>query len=242
MIKFLTGITLIKNGDTLKYPYKECIRSLSSYCDQVLVNVGHGEDITSNEVFKLVKELDNIQMFNKWWDMKNTGNGEELAKQANNMLLHASGQWIIYMQADEMLTQKDGLKLKETLKNLPNNINQVELLRTYFWGSLKTRAQKHEIWLGRVFRQWTHIVGGDGMYIEQRVTGGVVRHPALIFHYSRMGNEEDVNARWRNIDLLFHDTDKVAKFNKFEYNTKYRTDILKYNGPHPDGIEEFYNA
>ena len=242
MSKLLTAVTLIRNGEKLKYPYKECIRNMSTFCDEVLVNYGESEDNTLEKLTKLAKELSNVTLVTREWNMSNTGDGSELAKQANELLPFVQSDWVIYVQADEMLRPDDGLLLRKVLDDALSHVNQVELYRTYFWGSLEQRATEHEIWLGRIFRKGTHMVGGDGMFLVSQVQQHVVRFHSLLFHYSRMGEEEDVNTRWRNLDLFFHERKEVAQFDKFKYDTKCRQDLIQYQGIHPEGIKEFYNV
>jgi len=237
----LTGVTLVRNGDKLKYPWRQCIYSLAKLCDHVIVNCDPAsEDRTLEKIHWLHERMKNtaVSVLHSTWDMGITM-GEELATQANKILPLVSKKtdWIVYMQADEMIHEKDFYFLKEYLGQLPANVSQVELYRTYFWKNLKRRAPAHETWLGRIFRPGTHVVGGDGMYLVRR-SGGVQRAPYWIYHYSRMGQEEDVTARIRNLDHMFHPEDEVANFAPFKYDEA--DTLVGYTGTHPHGIEEFY--
>lgn len=235
----LTGMTLIRNGNKLKYPWKECVISMSNYCSNVLVNCDAGEDNTLDELMELKKEYPNIFIYEHKWDMSNTGDGSELAKQANNLLPYVANPWVVYLQADEFILEDVGKKIRQQLQTAPDIVTQIELYRTYFWGSLDIRAEDQEIWLGRIFRKGSHTVGGDGMYLNKR-WGTVARYKGLIYHYSRMGSEEDVNTRWRNLDKLFHDPEVVNEFEHFSYSNA--GNLIQYNGPHPTGVKEFYNG
>ena len=233
----LTGITLIKDGNRLKYPWKQCIKSLCSYCDDVLLNIGQSTDDTELDSATLAQEHSNLNLHSYYWSMGNSGDGRELAHQANNLLKYIRTEWVIYLQSDELLLQQDGLYLKRLVEELPSDITQIELYRTYFWGSLDKRAPEHEIFLGRMFKKGTHLVGGDGMYLI-RNQGEVYRTTIPIYHYSRIGEEKDVTNRIRNLDLLFHPSEEVATYKDFNYNEC--KSLIPYIGKHPEGIEEFY--
>jgi hypothetical protein len=236
----ITGITLIRNGNKLKYPYKECIKQLSLFCDEVLVNCGDSDDNTFEDIKAL--NLDNVKVFQTTWNMSNTGDGGELARQANLLLPIAQGSWIVYMQADELLHEKDFDIIKNALYQSTHSINQIELYRTYFW-TFKQRAPKYEIYLGRIFRRNTHEVGGDGMYI-QSIQGNiplVARLKVPIYHYSRVGTEEEINTRWRNLDLLFHNKEVVDTFSKFSYTDIDKKELIPFNGTHPKVIQGLLN-
>jgi glycosyltransferase involved in cell wall biosynthesis len=235
----LTGITLIRNGHLLNYPFIECISSLAKQCDEVIVNVGDSEDETLASVKKLKSQYGNITIIESKWNMSNTGDGRELAKQANLLLSFVESPWVLYLQADEFLFFEPAYQLKEFLEIVPFHVSQIELYRTYFWNNLQTRARDYEIWLGRIFRIGTHQIGGDGMYLK-RLSGEVLRSSYWIYHYSRMGNEEQVTKRIRTLDRLFHDRKIVDQMKPFTYNEK--VDLVEYAGGHPEGIEKFYRS
>lgn len=238
----LTGITLIKNGNQLKYPYKACIQSLASYCDQVIVNVGKSIDNTEHDVLQLVdKEFKNVAVYSTSWSEENTGNGQELAIQANKLLPFVNTEWIVYLQADEFILEEDIEKIKKDINSFnPNEeeYTQIELFRTYFYKSLNTRLLKNEIWLGRIFKKGTHTVGGDGMFLN-RNSGRVWRaQDTKIMHYSRIGTEQEITNRVRQLDKLFHDEDEIKTFPAFKFETE---GLIKYTGKHPKEMLKFYN-
>lgn len=236
----LTGITLISNGDNLKYPYKECISNLCEQCDEVIVNVDTKSiDNTYLEVLKLQSIYNNLYILPAVWDLKNTGDGKELAIQANHAVRQATGDWILYLQADELLLNKHVEELKEVIRRLDEkeNYTQLELWRTYFYGDLQTRLMKDELYLGRIFKKGTHEVGGDGMYLIRK-SGRVLRTDYPIFHYSRIGTEQEITQRIRTLDKMFHEQKTIDTFEDFKY-TKF-FGLKKYWGPHPEGIKEFY--
>lgn len=235
----LTGVTLIRNGNLLKYPWELCIRSMVKYCDQVLVNCDPGNDDTLSTLYQLQKYYPNtIRVFQSKWDMSNTGDGSELAKQVNLLLPKVETDWVIYLQADELIHDLDHQVIVDSIKNARSDVTQIELYRTYFYQSLTTRLSKEELFLGRVFRKGTHEIGGDGMYLVRK-EGNVLRTGTNIYHYSRMGSEEDIDRRVKNLDILFHDPEKVKDFPVFKYQPE---GLSEYHGSHPEGIWEFYRG
>jgi len=130
-------------------------------------------------------------------------------------------------------------ELLRYLQQLPSNISQVELFRTYFWKDLQHRLPREEIWLGRIFRPKTHKVGGDGMWLI-RYKGDVVRLDKFIYHYSRLGDEKDITKRIRTLDKMFHDDEVIKGFKDFSYKEASFNELLEYKGTHPLGVKEFY--
>lgn len=241
----LTGLTLIKDGDRLGYPWQLCIKNMAKVCDTIEVAVGNSSDDTVEQALRLTQEIRSpeIMLHLREWNMQNTGDGSELAKQANEALAHATGEWILYLQADEFIHEEDHQKLRDLIEAQPENVDQIELYRTYFWGDLQTRAPQFEIYLGRVFRNGRYSVGGDGMHIvPNRNSGSIVRSEIPIYHYSRIGDESIVTTRIRNLDQLFLDTETINQFENFTYAELSEEELVSYTGTHPEGIKEFYSG
>lgn len=236
----ITGVTLIKDGNVLGYPWKICIASMLSCCEEVIVNCDPGEDNTLEELHGISRSYP-VRIVESVWDMKNTGDGRELAIQINNILPLVRSNWVLYLQADEMIYEKNAKEIIQLTDNISGNYSQIEFWRTYFWEALNRRNAAHEIALGRLFRTGTHIVGGDGMHLT-RHSGEVFASPLLIYHYSRMGDEDRITKRIRNLDQLFHDRERISKFHPFSYNEVDPANLILYNGPHPAGVKEFYNV
>jgi len=240
----LTGLNLVREGDKLRYPWRPSLHSLSSLCDQVLFNVDPTSEDNTFQEAKHFAELmpgHNIIICRGEWNMSNTG-GSELARQINVMLPHVpkDTDWIVYMQADEMIHEKDFSELKRTLAALPSQVTQLELYRTYFWGDLEHRAPKYEIWLGRIFRPGSHVIGGDGMHIVRKY-GEVARSPFWIYHYTRIGDEDVIARRVNNLDRMYHDPEEHAQMPLFKYDAE-DLDLVEYGGTHPHGIKDFYHG
>ena len=236
----LIGVTLIRNGNRLEYPWKLCIKRLSSVCNQVWVNCDkYSTDNTWKDLVVIADKNRKVEIVPSIWNMSNTGNGKELAHQINLILNQLCRcDWVLYLQADEFIHENDAEKIRTYLSQLSSDVTQVELYRTYFWKDLNHRSVEDEIWLGRIFRPNTHLVGGDGMYLVRQY-GNVARLDVNIYHYSRLGDEKIVNKRIRTLDSLFHEADIIKDFEDFSYKTDKK--IVEYTGPHPQGIKEFYN-
>lgn len=234
----ITGVTLIRNGNSLGYPWKLCIKSLLRVCDRVVVNCSPTDDNTFEEL-KLIARYHPIQIVESKWNMSNTGDGSMLAVEANKAITEVHSGWIMYLQADELIHEDDVEYYKTITNTAPSQISQIEMYRTYFWGSLTKRYKPHELYLGRLFKKNTNTVGGDGMHLV-RFTGEVYRSNKLIYHYSRMGSPEQITNRIRTLDRLFHDETQVNQFKEFAYEDASESDIILYDGTHPEGIEKFY--
>ncbi len=235
----ITGITLIKNANLLKYPWKLNIISMLSCCEMVIVNVDPTSEDNTLEELRSIAKYYPIQIVESVWDMKNTGDGRELAIQANKLLPHVRSNWVLYLQADELVHEGDARFINNLTDNISSDVSQIEFYRTYFWETIFQRYTPNELYLGRLFRTGTHEIGGDGMHLV-RHSGEVYRSSFLIYHYSRMGTEEEVTRRIRTLDGLFHEKDQVQKFTPFRYDSIDPANLIKYYNSHPKGVRELY--
>jgi hypothetical protein len=118
-------------------------------CETVELAVGDGDtDSTFDNALAIAHQRDpGLRLHVRPWDMSNTGDGSELARQVNVVLPFVQGKWILYLQADEFIHQEDHARLRQLLTNLDEThpeVTQVELWRTYFWG-LNYRVPKHDL-------------------------------------------------------------------------------------------------
>jgi hypothetical protein len=95
----ISGVTIIRNGVKLGYPFIQSIRSILPLCSELVVGVGDSEDDTRERILKIndpkIKILDTV------WDMSKRSGGEVLSEQTNIALSRCSGDWVFYIQSDE---------------------------------------------------------------------------------------------------------------------------------------------
>jgi len=208
------------------------------------------------------------------WDMSNTGNGSMLAREANLLLDKIpEGDWVVYLQADELINPTIGPELRNVIANLETYSDDpyttIELYRAYFWRDLKTIRLDWSLPIARVFKKGCAVVSQDGMPTE-RLSGRSFRPfdtgmniyrepykvPPWIYHYSRVGDPTLISNRLVTLDGLFHEQKDLPDdlpaydFQTREYDSFSITatpgvregSFLRYDGPHPDGIEEFYGV
>jgi len=63
MAKTLGAFLFIKQGEEYDYPYKEVMRSLCEFCDQVNVVGFYGDGMTTNNLALLHHEYNNLNVW-----------------------------------------------------------------------------------------------------------------------------------------------------------------------------------
>lgn len=102
----VSGLTIIRNGVRLNYPFIEAIRSALSICDEYIIVAGDSDDETLDHLAAL--DDPRIRVIHTRWSPDVTPQKCLLAQQTNIGLGFCSGRWCLYLQANEVL-HEDGL-------------------------------------------------------------------------------------------------------------------------------------
>lgn len=144
----ISGFSFVRNGVKLYYPVVESIKSILSVCDEFVIAVGKGDndDRTRDQIAAIgdpkVKIIDTV------WDEKYFKKGVINAMQTDIAQQACSGDWLFYLQADEVVHEKYLPTIRKRCEKL-YDIPEVEgLLFRYkhFWGD------------------YNHFHGGHGWY------------------------------------------------------------------------------
>ena len=147
----ISGLTIIRNGVKLGYPFLESMQSLLPICDEFIAVVGQSEDETRARIEAL--NSPKIKIIDTIWDPMMRKGGEVVAQQTNIGIQAATGDWIFYMQADDMIHEKDLVEIRDEMQACLHNPNIEGLLFPYyhFW-------TYDWITVGRAYRREIRIV------------------------------------------------------------------------------------
>ncbi|MFM7339766.1 MAG: glycosyltransferase, partial [Bacteroidota bacterium] len=109
----ISGCTFVRNGFLLGYPVKESLHSLLTICDEVVIAIGNSEDETLSYVQSL--QDPRIIIIETEWDDTLREGGQILAQQTNIALNACTGDWVIYLQADEVLNESEYEQIKQAM-------------------------------------------------------------------------------------------------------------------------------
>jgi glycosyltransferase involved in cell wall biosynthesis len=210
----ISGCTFVRNGFLLGYPVKESLQSLLSICDEVVIAVGNSEDDT----LKYVQSLNDpkIKIIETIWDDSMREGGRILAQQTNIALEQCSGDWIIYLQADEVLHEQEIELLKTSMMKAETRPEIEGLLFKYlhFFGDyahigMGRQWYRKEI---RAFRNSGSITSWkDAQGFRVRESDSVFRKlrvldiPVHIYHYGWVRNPSAYLRKQAAFGRLYHD-------------------------------------
>lgn len=141
----ISGFSFVRNGAKLYYPVKESIESILPICDEFVVAVGDNDsDDNSRELIESINSP-KIKIIDTVWDDKFMKKGAIHAVQTDIAKEACKGDWLFYLQADELVHEKDHDKIIQRCQDL-NSDDEVEgLLFSYyhFWGDYDHHHTSH---------------------------------------------------------------------------------------------------
>lgn len=189
----VSGFSICRNGLKFDFPVVESIQSVLPIVDEYVVNVGQSDDDTLD----LIRSLDSnkIKIVESWWDDSMTKDGLLFSKETNVALSHCTGDWALYIQADEVLHEKDYEQIQRVLRDEITNPQVLGLTFRYlhFYGdywSVNPWAYHRAV---RIIRNNGQIVScgdavgfclrEDGGYLQSRHRDRVRASGSTIYHY-----------------------------------------------------------
>lgn len=239
----ISGFSIIRNAVLMDYPVVESIRSLLPLVDEMVVGVGQSDDGTK----ALIESIGDpkLKVFDSFWDPARQKGGLILSEKTNEALARCENDWCLYLQADEVLHEKDYGTIRKSFDKA-NQSPQVEgLLFDYvhFYGSHRVVAQSRR-WYRREVRAIRKSTGAQSVGDAQsfRVPDGgkgrklqVIHSGAKVFHYGWVKPPESMRTKKKLLDRLWHG-DKLDNENeKFDFRRLYGLKLFR--GQHPAMME-----
>ena len=251
----LSAFTFVRNARRYYLPLDASIRSVLPLVDEVIVAVGDSDDDTRDWVASLD---DRVRIIDTVWDTATFDKNTEYARQTDLARQACRGDWLLYIQADEVIHEDDHDKIRAALERADADPRVEGLLFDYlhFWGDYDHVHDSHA-WYDREirlirnlpeihswrdaqsFRYWT---ADFAMTPEayQSDTGHRklrVRHSgARMFHYGYVRPPTMMSAKGRAAHISYHGPEQgLAHAERlgdcFDYGPLRR--IPRFDGTHP---------
>lgn len=238
----------------LGYPIQASLRSLLPLVDELIVGVGDGDDGTL-EAVQAVNDP-KLSVFRSTWDLTRR-DGLTLSEETNKALAKCSGDWAIYLQADEVLHEADRPVVRTALERAHGTrVEALSLLYYHFYGSYQTYKDDPRHWYRRatrIVRTGTGIESvGDACAFMVREPGGW-RQPrrrrvsAHVYHYGRALPPGRMLDKQRNLESLYYDQswrDQHGLREDLDPNLVYadRRHLRVFTGTHPAVMHQWIAA
>ncbi|MBI3808161.1 MAG: hypothetical protein HY281_11735 [Nitrospirae bacterium] len=101
----VSAFTICRNAVKFDFPIVEVINSTLPIVDEFIVNVGQSDDGT----LELIRSIgsDKIRIVESIWDDSMKKDGLLFSHETNIALARCTGDWALYLQADEVLHERD---------------------------------------------------------------------------------------------------------------------------------------
>ncbi len=111
----VSGFTICRNAVAFDYPIVEVLRSALPIVDEFIVNVGQSDDGT----LELIRSIgsDKIRIVESCWDDNLKKDGLLFSIETNKALARCTGDWALYLQADEVLHERDYDTIRRALRD-----------------------------------------------------------------------------------------------------------------------------
>lgn len=177
-----SGLLIIRNGVECGYTFQEALLTLDAVCDEIIVCEGYSTDSTFDEIESLKNPK--IKIFRDAWER--CADGSEFARVTNLGLRRCTGDYIFYLQADELVHENDLPGLREAIAS--GQYNSISFgfvhLRYDFGSQIANDVYTRAI---RVIRNIPEIVSiQDGFDFGGGITPGlasqwVIYHAGYVF-------------------------------------------------------------
>jgi hypothetical protein len=236
------GFSFIKNAILYDYPIVEAILSVLPICDAFIIAVGKSDD----ETLGLIKSIQDpkIKIIETIWDESLRAGGRVLAVETDKAFqaIGADYDWCIYIQGDEVMRDQDHHIIMEAMKHYHKNPKIDGLLFDYlhFYGSYdylaaSSKWYKHEIRVIKNNKKFYSYRDAQGFRKDDNQKLNVAHIPAKIHHYGWVKPPQNMMAKQKTFQKLWHDDDwvekHVANSDEFDYSG---IDVLKkFEDTHP---------
>ncbi len=236
------------------YPFLQSIQSVLPIVDEFVVVVGDSTDGTREAVAALSPK---IKIIDTVWDMKLRSGGRIFAQQANLGLEATTGDWIIHIQADEVIHENDIAKVRNYMSEFESRLE----VEGFLFPFLNFRGDYDHIHTGRAahrfeirafrrnkairshrdsqgFRKFSTDNGYEGGETGKKLR--VMEIDVPIYHYSYVRPPRKMKEKAEFFASFWVDDDRLREVfdgeDEFNYNQVDKLEI--FTGTHPASMKE----
>ena len=240
----ISGCTIARKAKTFDYPVVESINSILPVCDEFVVNIGQDNDGTKEEIESIGSNK--IRFIRPVWDENKRDSGKIYSCHTNLVLDECKGDWIFYMQADELLHENDLKTIQEYAEKYKDDVgvDGFSFNVLDFYGSFKyiiddfgvkkncTRIIRNK----KNIRSWGDAWDFKKNELDSELPLNLIKLPVNIYHYGWCRNPEKMAEKMNLQDSFYNSAVKMkAQFAKRTARNIYksRLDLACFTGSHP---------
>ncbi|MGL5959890.1 MAG: glycosyltransferase [Bacteroidales bacterium] len=247
----ISGFTIVKNAVQLDFPALESIQSLLPLVDEMIIVLGKSEDNTAD----IVKSIDSpkVKIIETVWDTeKYPLHGNVYASQTDIALKACTGDWCVYIQADEVLHENAIPIIRQTCEKELHNAKVEGLLLEYvhiygdyehyidklhFGYPLEIRIVRNlpEIHSWRDAQSFRKIPNFDYINYSQKKGTHKLRVKRIcdaeIFHYGWSRDPRAMVKKMVDMHNVYHEEKREVEQNYYDYGNLLQFPLFKKKHP-----------
>jgi hypothetical protein len=245
----ISGFTMVRNATRYYFPIKASISSILPIVDEFIVALGDcdEDDRTRSEIESI--NSDKIRIIDRTWSEKDFVDGKVFANETSFALSQCTGDWCIYLQADEVVHERDLQPIRELCLNSINDSRVDGFLFKYyhFWGDYDHFLPFHG-WYKNEIRIIRNNIGvysyKDAQSFRKKDNEklNVLPTDFRIYHYGWVRPPSLMQSKKKEQDSIHHGKEKISKEYEirpgdFDYGALGKLPVFK--GSHPRVMDEF---
>lgn len=259
----ISGFSMGKNAHKLYYPMRPAIESILPLVDEFVVALGDSDEDDTTRADILAIGDPKIKIIDTVWDIEKYPRGMEHAHQTDIAMKACKGDWLFYLQSDEVVHEKDLENIRSRCKELLDDKEVEGLLFRYhhFWGDYE-HVQDSHCWYRKEIRivrnhpeihswesaqSFRRIPGFEGInYRQQEGTYKlkVADVDAEIFHYGWVRPPRVMQNKIKVFSMNHQGREKIEKqIAEHKYDRIYDygniTKLTRFKGTHPSAMKEW---
>jgi hypothetical protein len=259
----ISGFTMVKNAGKLYYPIRESIESILPIVDEFIIALGDCDidDTTLQQIQSI--QSNKIRIIHTVWDIKKYPNGTENAHQTDIAKNECTGDWLFYLQADELIHEKYHSTIVKACNDLLNDQEVEGILFKYihFWGDYNHYQHSHG-WYPKEIRiirndkdihswesaqSFRRIPGFDGLHYRQKdgtFKLKVAEIDAYVYHYGWVRPPYLMQNKNKSLHTIHKGEQRVSEVykdrsNEYDYGPLGKAPV--FTGTHPAVMEPMIN-
>lgn len=260
----ISGFSFMRNTDKLYYPLAESICSILPIVDEFIIALGQGDSDDQTE--KIIKSINSnkIKIIHTEWDLDNNKGGTEFARQTDIAKEACTGDWLFYLQSDEIIHEKyHSIILNYCKFYLKQEVVEGFLFNyKHFYGDYDHYIESHT-WYPkeiRIIRNRTDIHSWKDAqsfrvipdfdyknYLQKTNTRSlkVIQIPAEVYHYGWVRPPQLMQTKSKAMNFAYHSRQHVEyeydkKSKEFDYGAM--NNLERFNDIHPQVMTNFMSA
>ena len=238
--------TFIRNGVKLGYPFVESIRSALPIADEYIVAIGPSDEDEEDATLRSIEAINDcrIKILKVRWNEKMQTAGFVYGQQKMLAQSQCMGDWAFYLEADEVLHERDLETIKDSMQRhlVDDKVEALVFDYVHFFGSPNYQAVSPGWykWAPRIIRNSVRTVACDGLFWNVIVNNQKMRWPraalagAKIYHYGHVRPLEAMNKKQESVERYWNKIPRRL--------ARYQIDpraLRKYTGEHPEIMRDW---